>query len=31
VPFGCSLDDVKEEAAKALKELAIDLTSSTVA
>ena len=31
VPFGCSLDDVKDEAAKALKELAIDLTSATVA
>jgi hypothetical protein len=31
VPFGCSLDDVKDEAAKAVKELAIDLTSATVA
>jgi hypothetical protein len=31
VPFGCSLDDVKDEATKAVKELAIDLTSATVA
>ena len=30
VPFGCSLDDLKAEAAKAVKELAIELTSATV-
>jgi hypothetical protein len=30
VPFGCSLDDLQTEAAKAVKELAVELTSATV-
>jgi hypothetical protein len=30
VPFGCSLDDVKEEAAKAVKAAAADLASATI-
>jgi len=30
VPFGCRLDDVKDEAAKAVKALATELTSATV-
>jgi hypothetical protein len=31
VPFGCSLENVKDEAAKAVKELSLDLASATVA
>jgi len=31
VPFGCSLDDVKTEAEKAVKQLAIELASATIA
>jgi hypothetical protein len=30
VPFGCSLDEVKDEAARAVKTLATELTSATV-
>jgi hypothetical protein len=30
VPFGCSLDNVKEEAAKAVKAVSTDLASATV-
>jgi hypothetical protein len=30
VPFGCSLEDVKEEAAKAVKALCTDLASATI-
>ena len=30
VPFGCSLEDLQAEAARAVKELAIELASATV-
>jgi hypothetical protein len=30
VPFGCSLDDAQEEAAKAVRALAAELASATV-
>ena len=30
VPFGCSLEDLQAEAARAVKELAVELTSATV-
>ena len=30
VPFGCSLQDLQAEAARAVKELAVELTSATV-
>jgi hypothetical protein len=30
VPFGCSLDDAREEAAKAVQALAAELVSATV-
>ena len=30
VPFGCSLQDLQAEAARAMKELAVELTSATV-
>jgi hypothetical protein len=30
VPFGCSLDSARDEAAKAVKVLAADLASATV-
>jgi hypothetical protein len=31
VPFGCSLEDVRDEAAKAVQALAAELASATVA
>jgi hypothetical protein len=31
VPFGCGLDDAREEAAKAVRALAAELASATVA
>ena len=31
VPFGCSLDNVRDEAAKAVKALSAELASATVA
>jgi hypothetical protein len=31
VPFGCSMDNVRDEAAKAVKALSEDLASATVA
>ena len=31
VPFGCSLDSAREEAAKAVKALSAELASATVA
>ena len=30
VPFGCNIDDAREEAAKAVQELAAELGSATV-
>ena len=30
VPFGCSLEDLQAEAARAVKELAVELASATV-
>ena len=30
VPFGCSLEDLQAEAAKAVKELAVEIASATV-
>jgi hypothetical protein len=30
VPFGCSLDDLQAEAAKAVKDLSVELASATV-
>jgi hypothetical protein len=30
VPFGCSLEDAREEAAKAVQALAVELVSATV-